>query len=62
MGSRQVDPDDPNIWPVAETIGQFAASNPAIMMRAAERARGEAGPSSLADALGDWQKDVRRKK
>ncbi|AIY41487.1 hypothetical protein LT85_2329 [Collimonas arenae] len=33
-----VEANDPNVWPIPETSGQFAAENPAIMQRAVERA------------------------
>ncbi|AIY41486.1 hypothetical protein LT85_2328 [Collimonas arenae] len=33
-----VEANDPNVWPIPESSGQFAAENPAIMARAVERA------------------------
>ncbi|AIY41485.1 hypothetical protein LT85_2327 [Collimonas arenae] len=34
-----VEANDPNVWPIPESSGQFAAENPAIMQRAVKRSK-----------------------
>ncbi|MCS6480073.1 DUF6708 domain-containing protein [Burkholderia thailandensis] len=50
----RVEPNDPNVWPIPASIGEFAATVPGIM----ERAIAKAQAGQLAGARGDRRRRV----
>lgn len=55
----QVAPDDPNVWPIPNTMNQFQIENRAIWERTLNRMRGDLRPvTPLANALEQWEREM----
>ncbi|SBV53245.1 hypothetical protein XBLMG947_4057 [Xanthomonas bromi] len=56
----QVEPNDPNIWPVPKSIGEFVTTVPGLMTYAMRKAQGirtaPDAPTDLASQFKDWGK------
>ncbi|QDI03849.1 hypothetical protein E4A48_09195 [Xanthomonas cerealis pv. cerealis] len=56
----RVEPNDPNIWPVPKSIGEFVTTVPGLMTYAMRKARGirtpPDAPTDLASQFKDWGK------
>ncbi|WP_343126179.1 hypothetical protein [Xanthomonas oryzae] len=56
----QVEPNDPHIWPIPNSIGEFVTTVPGLMSYAIRKAQGirtpPDAPSDLASQFKDWGK------